>query len=225
MPRPSDPSARARLLAGARRIFVDRGLDRAKVEDITQAAGLSKGAFYLHFRTKEDAFKEILSGALAELGTILADAEAARATVADGGPEAIVEHWLNTDLEIFESLWKHRSIMRLVLEGGGSPDYHHLIELFADSAEQTSERLVRFGMKQGYYRADLDPQQAAVFVAGGYDRLARRLVRERRKPDLAGLLLNAQSLCLHALGTPALIRAAVNVHAARLSHSRRAASG
>jgi AcrR family transcriptional regulator len=225
MPRPSDPSARARLLAGARRIFVERGLDRAKVEDITQAAGLSKGAFYLHFRTKEDAFKEILSGALAELGTILADAEAARAEVADGGPEAIVEHWLETDLEIFESLWKHRSIMRLVLEGGGSPDYQHLIELFADSAEQTSERLVRFGMKHGYYRADLDPQQAAVFVAGGYDRLARRLVRERRKPDLAALLLNAQSLCLHALGTPSLIRAAANVHAARLSNSRRAASG
>jgi len=225
MPRPSDPSARARLLAGARRIFIDRGLDRAKVEEITQAAGLSKGAFYLHFRTKEDAFKEILSGALAELGAILATAEAARAKAADGGAEAVVEHWLQTDLDIFESLWKHRSIMRLVLEGGGSPDYHHLIELFADSAEQTSERLVRFGMKQGYYRADLEPHQAAVFVAGGYDRLARRLVRERRKPDILALLVNAQSLCLHALGTPALIRAAANVHAARLSHSRRAASG
>jgi AcrR family transcriptional regulator len=226
MPRPSDPSARARLLSGARRIFVERGLDRAKVEEITQAAGLSKGAFYLHFRTKEDAFKEILSGALAELGSILADAEATRAKVATaGGAEAVVEHWLETDLQIFEALWKHRALMRLVLEGGGSPDYHHLIELFADSAEQTSERLVRFGMKQGYYRADLEPHQAAVFVAGGYDRLARRLVRERKKPDLAAFLMSAQSLCLHALGTPALIRAAANIHASRLSHSRRASSG
>lgn len=226
MPRPSDPSARARLLAGARRIFVDRGLDRAKVEEITRAAGLSKGAFYLHFRTKEDAFEEILSGALAELGSILAEAEAARAKVAaEGGAEAVVEHWLETDLQIFEALWKHRSIMRLVLEGGGSPDYHHLIELFADSAEQTSERLVRFGMKHGYYRRDLEPHQAAVFVAGGYDRLARRLVRERKKPDLSALLVSAQSLCLHALGTPVFIRAASNVHAARLSDSRRAASG
>jgi len=43
MPRPSDPHARARLLDAARAVFSDRGLDRAKVEDITTRAQLSKG--------------------------------------------------------------------------------------------------------------------------------------------------------------------------------------
>ena len=56
MARPSDPNARMRLLEAARRIFIEHGLDRAKVEDITREAGLSKGAFYLHFKTKDDAF-------------------------------------------------------------------------------------------------------------------------------------------------------------------------
>jgi AcrR family transcriptional regulator len=225
MARPSDPKARARLLAGARRVFVERGLDRAKVEDITQAAGLSKGAFYLHFQTKDQAFKEILSGALAELGLLLASAEQARDQTEDQSFEDVIESWLDRDLSIFECIWKHRAIMRLVLEGGGSPDYQHLIELFAESAEQTTQRLIRLGITRGYYRADLDARQAATFVAGGYDRLARRLVRERRKPDLAAWLVGAQSLCVRSLGRPDFIHAATNVYAEWLSEPRRTAAG
>jgi len=221
MARPSDPSARTRLLEAARQVFIERGLDRAKVEDITRAAGLSKGAFYLHFKTKDDAFKEILGSALAELGTILGEVEGSRAEWSAKPYPELIEQWFDKDLRLFECLWKHRSIMRLVLEGGGSPSYGHLIDLFAASAQETSERLIRYGLECGYYRADLDPKQAAAFVAGGYDRLARRLVHERRKPNLERWLLGAQALCVRALGTTEFIDACVNVHAARLSESSR----
>lgn len=221
MARPSDPNARNRLLEAAARTFVEHGLDRAKVEDITRAAGLSKGAFYLHFKTKDDAFKEILASALAELGEILGDVEGSRDVWSTKPYKEMIEHWLEKDVRLFECLWKHRAIMRLVLEGGGSPNYQHLIELFAESAQATSERLIRHGLEHGYYRADLEPKQAAAFIAGGYDRLARRLVHERRKPNLERWLLGAQALCIRALGTPEFIQACVNVHAARLSDSSR----
>lgn len=224
MARPSDPSARTRLITAAREVFLEHGLDRAKVEDITQAAGLSKGAFYLHFKTKEEAFKEILSGALAEVGSIMQDLEAARVNDAQSGLERVIEGWLTGDIAIFECLWKHRAIMRLVLDGGGSPDYQHLIEVFAEGAEQLVERLIRFGIEQGYYRPDIEPKQSAAFVAGGYDRLARRMVRERKKPDVERRLIAAQSFCLRALGTPTLIAIAANVHARRLSEPRARAS-
>ena len=217
MARPSDPQARARLLTAAERVFIARGLERAKVEDITKSAGLSKGSFYLHFRTKDDAFREILSSALAELGAILAEIEATRASWGIAPHEEIVGTWLEQDLRIFTCIWQHRSIMRLVLDGGGSPDYMHLIDLFAEGAQQTTERLVRYGIECGYYRKNLDPEQAAAFVAGGYDRLARRLVREKRKPNLERWLIGAHELCIRALGTAEFIQAAVNVHRDRLS--------
>ena len=67
MPRPSDPHARARLLDAARAVFSERGLDRSKVEDITTRAQLSKGAFYLHFESKEEAFRELLSSVMTHL--------------------------------------------------------------------------------------------------------------------------------------------------------------
>lgn len=221
MPRPSDPNARTRLLAAAERIFIEHGLDGAKVEQITRAAGLSKGAFYLHFKTKDDAFQEILASALAELADILGGVEQTKGALAERPLRVVIEQRLDGDLKIFECLWKHRSIMRLVLEGGGSPKYHHLIEVFAERAQRTTERLVAHGMKQGYYRAELDVKQASTFVAGGYDRLARRLVRERRKPNLERWLLGVEALCVRALGTPEFIEACVNVHAEHLSESAR----
>jgi AcrR family transcriptional regulator len=225
VPRPSDPQARTRLLAAAQRVFIARGLERAKVEDIARGAGLSKGAFYLHFRTKDDAFREILSTALAELGDILGEIEKTRNVWGVAPHEEVVSTWLEQDLRIFSCIWKNRPIMRLVLEGGGSPDYQHLIDLFAEGAQETTERLVKHGIECGYYRSDLDADQAAAFVAGGYDRLARRLVREKRKPNLERWLLGAHGLCIRALGTQEFIAAAVNVHAARLSEtSRRKAS-
>ena len=222
MPRPSDPHAKPRLLEAARRVFLERGLDRAKVEEITQAAGLSKGAFYLHFESKEDAFKEILAVTLAELSIELGAIEASRNEQAWDDLEGLVEHWLDKDQAIYECLWKHRSIVRLVLDGGGSPDYQHLVEHFVESGERTMERLILLGIERGYYRSDLDPKVAAAFCAGGYDRLSRQLVRMKKKPDLRLWLIEPQRICMQALGTPAFQEAAANVHRALLTETRRA---
>jgi len=43
------------------------GLDQARVDDIAARAGKSKGAFYLHFDSKEEAFREIIESLLARL--------------------------------------------------------------------------------------------------------------------------------------------------------------
>jgi AcrR family transcriptional regulator len=71
MARPGDPNARIDLLAAAEAVFVERGLDQTKVEDITDRAGRSKGSFYLHFTSKEDAFKQVVESMVARLSTFL----------------------------------------------------------------------------------------------------------------------------------------------------------
>ena len=71
MPRPADPNAKIDLLRAAEAVFVERGLDNAKVEEITERAGHSKGSFYLHFDSKEDAFRQIVESTLARLATCL----------------------------------------------------------------------------------------------------------------------------------------------------------
>lgn len=45
---------RDRLMAAARKVFAGEGYSLATVDDIAQAAGCSKGAYYFHFASKEE---------------------------------------------------------------------------------------------------------------------------------------------------------------------------
>ena len=212
MPRPSDPHAKSRLLEAAERVFSEKGLDRAKVEDITTQAGLSKGAFYLHFDSKGDAFKELLSEVLAHLQSRMTDNKLACLPSLDNGIEQALDEWLERDVELFDYIWKNRALMRITLEGGRSADYQHLIEHFASFAQGQTEVLLRQGVATGVYRKDLNVEVAAAFIAGGYDRFARQLVREVKRPDLRGRLGELRRMVICGAGTPALITCLQRLH-------------
>lgn len=49
-----------RILNQAMRIFLEKGYHGTSIDDITQAAGLTKGALYWHFKSKEDLLKRIV---------------------------------------------------------------------------------------------------------------------------------------------------------------------
>jgi len=207
MPRPSDPHARARLLEAARVVFSDRGLDRAKVEDITTRAQLSKGAFYLHFESKEEAFRELLAGVVSHMERLLNESSEEQLATLPGNItfQAYIEACHHKNVELFEFIWENRALMGMVLEGGGSANYQHLIEDFAQRAQRQTAVLLQHGVSLGLYRDDFDLQTAAAFLAGGFDRLARQLVKEPRKPDLDAMLHEVESLFLGGLARPEVL--------------------
>src|SRR5579862_2911683 len=49
-------ATRQALLDSARRIFARDGFAATRIEDVAAATGHTRGAFYAHFRTKEDLF-------------------------------------------------------------------------------------------------------------------------------------------------------------------------
>jgi AcrR family transcriptional regulator len=64
---------RAELLNAARKIFARDGFERARLEDIAEAAGKTRGAFYAHFEDKEDVFFAIFEQDVARSQMELAD--------------------------------------------------------------------------------------------------------------------------------------------------------
>lgn len=49
-----------KLLAAARRVFSRDGFDGSRIDDIARLAGFTRGAFYAHFKSKEDLFFALL---------------------------------------------------------------------------------------------------------------------------------------------------------------------
>jgi TetR/AcrR family transcriptional repressor of nem operon len=60
MPRPPNPTVRARILADGIKVVQAHGFNGCGVQDIASAAGIPKGSFYNYFATKEAFAVEIL---------------------------------------------------------------------------------------------------------------------------------------------------------------------
>jgi AcrR family transcriptional regulator len=53
-------ATKRKLLAAAKRVFARDGFEAARLEDIAAGAGYTRGAFYAHFKSKEDIFFALL---------------------------------------------------------------------------------------------------------------------------------------------------------------------
>ena len=75
---------RARILQAAGESFARCGYDATGVAEICRRAGVTKGAFYYHFSSKQALFLELLDRWLAGLDTQLEAARAGAETVPEG---------------------------------------------------------------------------------------------------------------------------------------------
>jgi AcrR family transcriptional regulator len=57
------------LVSAGRAVFIDRGYHNTRVEDIAAAAGVSYGAFYRHFRNKDQLARMLTARAVQSVGT------------------------------------------------------------------------------------------------------------------------------------------------------------
>ena len=205
MSRPADRRAKIELLRAAEAVFVEHGLGASKVEDITARASVSKGAFYLHFESKEDCFRQIVEGFVAKLASCLDDAppppSSATETESVGDLAEHIAHWHAHDLEIFEFCWQNRGLMGILFSGGGGAPYGYLMDEFAERVASQIQGWARHLMAAGVYRPDLDPAVLPALISGGYERLVREMIKLPRRPDIAGWARQAMSLYMRGLLT------------------------
>jgi AcrR family transcriptional regulator len=63
----SRSNTRARLLDGAFEVFAERGFQRATIEDVCEAAGFTRGAFYSNFTSLDELFVALWDGQASSL--------------------------------------------------------------------------------------------------------------------------------------------------------------
>ena len=77
MPRVSDEyleQRRQQILEAARRCFARQGFHETTMQDVFAESGMSAGAVYRYFKTKDDLIQAISASALGQLGTVIDDA-------------------------------------------------------------------------------------------------------------------------------------------------------
>jgi AcrR family transcriptional regulator len=183
MPRLADHRTKIELLRAAEAEFAEHGLVAAKVEAITARAGVSKGAFYLHFDGKEDCFRLIVESFLARFATCVElpfDLDSAMPSSIHELEERVLPH----NVAILEVCWQSRALLRMLLEGGGGTPHAYLVEEFRERTRKQAEDWIHKAVEQGLYRSDIDPKVISGLISGAHERLVQDLIRQEKKPDI-----------------------------------------
>jgi TetR/AcrR family transcriptional regulator len=160
-PRGSD--VRMRLMIAAAEVFVRKGYSAASVNEIVEAAGVTKPVLYYYFQNKEGIFHAILGDASRDFMNLL------QATRQD---QSSVQTRINRLLESLYTLCEENiQIVRLMyaLHYGppqGTPE--HDIEIFHRRVQEIIMELVQEGISTGEL-TDWDAQDIVWAILGIFD--------------------------------------------------------
>lgn len=193
---------RQELMNHAVHFFSIKGFHQTSVQEIAQAAGISKGAFYKHFDSKEGIFVEILKRYHEDLkndlnGSHFSDSISSRESFKKKLVLEIERTILNkefflmvfkdfptNDNEQMQNLLQELRIAQLVLHK------NNLLEVYGEKAEPFIYDLVAVfeGIKREYYfylvfeNKQVDNELLAEFIVSSLDAIVNRL--NRMKPVL-----------------------------------------
>lgn len=166
---PGEPKWRRRkearpgeIVAAALEVFAEKGFAAARLEDIAARAGVSKGALYLYFETKQDLFRAVVRDAVAPN---IAAVEATVATVE--APFATIARMLLARVAEVLSSTRLGSVAKMVIaESGNFPDLARIWhEDVVSRALKIATTLIERAQARGEVRAG-DPRTHAFSLVG-----------------------------------------------------------
>jgi len=197
MARPADSKARDALICAARERFVQHGLKGARIEDITKACGLSKGAFYLHFKSKEALFEELLQAfgervrellSTRQLETIeflKAEGMLTAADVRQQAPRYLhyIELSNKHNLDVLELCWEYRDVVHVVVRGVQDTAFAGTAWDMLSQALSHLEYQEQMFIERGTLRQDLAAGLVPAMLVGTYSMLCFQMTSMKQKPD------------------------------------------
>lgn len=182
---------RTRITEAAIKLFSNRGYNKASVDDICAEAGISKGAFYHHFESKQTLFLSLLDGWLQTIDSAI---EASKDMTA---PETFMKmteafpyifETAGEGLPMFLEFWLQASRDQTIWEAGIAP-YRRYHRYFTS--------LIKKGVEEGSF-VDVDPELTSrMIVSTAMGLLLQSLLDpkgakwERVARDSTSLLVNS----------------------------------
>ncbi|HEV3474545.1 MAG TPA: TetR/AcrR family transcriptional regulator [Actinomycetota bacterium] len=153
---------RQELMDAAVRVFVEKGIARTTVSDITQSAGVAKGTFYLYFTSKEN-----LLGALKErfVNDVLAHATSHYERVGR-------EDWWALADSIIESftdfMLERKDMIHVIVQEGLAPESSQLFAECEAKVDAMFAAGIQAGIQAGVFRTS-DPELLGRFIHHAFD--------------------------------------------------------
>jgi AcrR family transcriptional regulator len=156
--------ARSRILKAAQAAFSEKGYDQATMEDIAHKLGVSKGALYLYFNSKEQLFEKITEERQHKLRETL------RASLKDGALvectkeffDAVIDQQdkynISLTFEVISEAARNDALRAILLE-----DYDKRLRILSEFLHEQQE--------QGLIRDDVDVHSLSLGISALFNGL------------------------------------------------------
>ncbi|MDR3498132.1 MAG: TetR/AcrR family transcriptional regulator [Parvibaculum sp.] len=187
----------AEIIAAALKLFSERGFAATRLEDVAEAAGVSKATIYLYFESKEDLFKAIIR----EIATPRLDAIEALVEGFDGRAADLVRGLTERARAIAGSPDVRAVIKLVVSEAGNFPD---VAAFYRDEMVlrglRNIARIIERGIASGEFRR-CDPVATgqSIILPIIMNALAREVFGETPELDPERFLPSHLDFVLHGL--------------------------
>ena len=190
---------RLALIDAALAVFSRVGFAAAKIDDVADEAGVSKGTVYLYFESKEKLFEGMVKS---KMMPMLDHVEEVMAQSTQTATERLRAHMTFFYTKILDS--DRRQIMRLIMSEG--PNFPHLAEFYHANVLSRGQSMINDILQQGVNNGEFREMNghglmqnvvAGALVAGIW-----KLVFDRFQPiDLDAYLETHVDLILNGLRT------------------------
>jgi AcrR family transcriptional regulator len=153
------------LLAAAFRVFASRGYRATRLEEVAEEAGMTKGAIYYHFESKEDLLRRAVEH---RHESVFAELEGGLATLE--APASVRIRYVLREVwrHVLEPVWGQA--VRLMF-GEVGIEFPALFRMWAEDgpiqAWTVVRRLIEEGVRNGEFRPEVDPEVSARLVVSG----------------------------------------------------------
>jgi AcrR family transcriptional regulator len=168
---------REEILDAAQRVFFEKGLVVATMDDIAETAELSKGTLYLYYKSKEDLYLAVMMRGTELLFDMFAEVVKKGASVTETLirlGDAYIEYFNN-----------HKNYFRM-LHFLQTPQFHKQVsEEMKQNCEALNQdiwdlvnNLLKRGIEEGTVRPDLNPVEVSIIIWSSATTLLQRIDRE-----------------------------------------------
>jgi len=193
---------RAAILTGALECFVSRGFQATTIDDIVKHLGISKGALYGYFSSKEDMYIQMANKRMDEMVASFS----ARFKDLPRAVDRITYMFSRIKAQPLQELRKWMSFhMEFMLFASRHPELVELHNRYMDKAIALLSKLIQDGQQSGEFREDLDAESAAFlfwsvrdglafhFLLGGQEQRYSEIISDMEDMVLRYLLINPET--------------------------------
>jgi AcrR family transcriptional regulator len=183
---------RAKIMEAAIKLFSTRGYNKASVDEICDEAGISKGAFYHHFKSKQALFLALLDGWLQFIDNAI------ESTKDKTVPETFMQmtqafpyifETADENLPMFLEFWLQASRDKNIWEAGISP-YRRYHKYFTT--------LIKKGVDEGSF-VEVDPELASRMITSTAMGLLLQSLLDPKGADWEKVARNSTNLLVSSL--------------------------